>query len=183
VKKVRRTADGVESQIPVNPKTSMLHLHSVSILFLSNRSRSRSRNPSIRSDSRTGQTVRPPLQYYPPHLAIALADPRALADPMSTSRSQHLLGLIRALPPTPLRPAGSPQLSNALEGVANRITKVRGEEGVEGMVGALERIQAGKAMAEVSDGRGSARSGSALHGSAVHGPALLPTFLAVSWRQ
>jgi hypothetical protein len=51
------------------------------------------------------------------------------------------------------------------------------------MVGALERIQAGKAMAEVSDGRGSARSGSALHGSAVHGPALLPTFLAVSWRQ
>ncbi|GFZ43728.1 hypothetical protein JCM24511_01448 [Saitozyma sp. JCM 24511] len=67
---------------------------------------------------------------------------------MSTSRSQHLLGLIRALPPTPLRPAGSPQLSNALEGVANRITKARGEEGVEGMIGALERIQAGKAMAE-----------------------------------
>lgn len=154
MKKVK--ADGGESQIQVDPKTSMLHLHSLSILFLSNRSRShycsrsRSRCQSTRSPSRTDGTFTTPVISTTPPLS-ARANPRNRADPMSTSRSQHLLGLIRALPPTPLRPAGSPQLSNALEGVANRITKARGEEGVEGMIGALERIQAGKAMAEVSD--------------------------------
>lgn len=80
----------------------------------------------------------------------------------SSSRIPHLLGLIKSLPATPLRPAGSPQLSNALESIVNRISSsssssspsttatgsIRGDP-VEGMIGALERLKANKARDEV----------------------------------
>lgn len=70
------------------------------------------------------------------------------------SNLTRLRSLIASLPATPLRPAGSPQLSNALESIINRATKRSGgseaEKLFEGMSGSLERLKNGSAARTVS---------------------------------
>jgi hypothetical protein len=69
------------------------------------------------------------------------------------SRLAQLKPLISALPPTPLRPAGSPQLGSALTSIAGRIdaksTPEQAEVVFKGMQATLERIARGDAMAQV----------------------------------
>lgn len=75
------------------------------------------------------------------------------------SKLTHVKTLIAALPATPLRPAGTPQLSNALESIIGRASKraAGGADGEavqeriwEGMSGSLERLQNGAAGRAVS---------------------------------
>ena len=81
------------------------------------------------------------------------------------SRLARLVEMVRSLPPTPLRPQGSPQLSDALDSIISRqfpsassssssATGALGEaeeQKVARMLGPLERLTAGSALAEVSD--------------------------------
>lgn len=67
---------------------------------------------------------------------------------MATSRTQHLLTLVKALPATPLRPVGSPQLSTALENIIARSNPT--SSSVDGMISSIERISAGAALRDVS---------------------------------
>ena len=69
------------------------------------------------------------------------------------SRLAQLKPLIAALPPTPLRPAGSPQLGSALTSIVGRIdakaTPEQAEAAFKCIPGSLERIARGEAMAKV----------------------------------
>ena len=67
-----------------------------------------------------------------------------------TSRLISLLTQVRALPPSPIRPEGSTQLSNALEAILNRSTGIAGSESRLGkMEAALQRIRNNEAAKQV----------------------------------
>jgi hypothetical protein len=57
-------------------------------------------------------------QYAQAHIAHRISSP--LGASLNMSRLNQLLTLARSLPPTPMRVAGSPQLSDAIEAIANR---------------------------------------------------------------
>lgn len=83
------------------------------------------------------------------------------------SRLSQLKTLISSLPPTPLRPAGSPQLTAALQSIAGRMDSratgpnaEKGEAALKAMQASLERISSGQALQQVS--WGSLASGSIL---------------------
>jgi hypothetical protein len=73
------------------------------------------------------------------------------------SRISTAQTLIRSLNPTPLRTSNSQQLNAALENITTRafanpsaITSGSREgQALDGMIGSLERLKAGKAMADV----------------------------------
>jgi hypothetical protein len=92
---------------------------------------------------------------YTKHLQTLGSDLRTLINMSRISQAQNL---IRSLAPTPLRTSNSQQLNAALENITNKafpnassITAgSREEKALDGMVASLERLRAGKAMADVS---------------------------------
>lgn len=74
------------------------------------------------------------------------------------SRISQAQTLIRSLNPTPLRTSNSQQLNAALENISNRAFPnpsniapgSREEQALDGMIKSLERLRAGRAMADVS---------------------------------
>ncbi|KAL7421299.1 hypothetical protein Q5752_004184 [Cryptotrichosporon argae] len=58
----------------------------------------------------------------------------------------NLAALVRALPPTPFRAQGTPQLADALEAIVRRSSP--SEARAAAAAAAIERLQAGRALAE-----------------------------------